>query len=64
MFKDRNIGGYRVRFQLWDSAGQERYRAISPIHYKSNNIIIKTPILLSLCTMFVALPLIIELVSG
>lgn len=35
MFKDRDIGGYRVRFQLWDSAGQERYRAISPIHYKS-----------------------------
>lgn len=25
-----------VRFQLWDSAGQERYRAISPLHYKSN----------------------------
>lgn len=34
-FKDRKIGEFCVRFQLWDSAGQERYRAISPIHYKS-----------------------------
>jgi len=34
-FKDKMIGPYCVRFQFWDSAGQERYRAISPIHYKS-----------------------------
>ena len=39
-FKDRIISGYCVRFQLWDSAGQERYRAISPIHYKSRYLII------------------------
>lgn len=34
-FVDRDIDGYNIRFQLWDSAGQERYRAISPLHYKS-----------------------------
>ena len=34
-FEDRLISNYRVRFQFWDSAGQERYQAISPIHYKS-----------------------------
>ena len=34
-FDDRVISGYRVRYQFWDSAGQERYQAISPIHYKS-----------------------------
>ena len=34
-FIDQTIEGFRVRYQLWDSAGQERYRAISPIHYKS-----------------------------
>ena len=34
-FEDRMIDGMNVRFQLWDSAGQEKYRAISPLHYKS-----------------------------
>ena len=43
-FQDREIKGYNVRFQLWDSAGQERYKAISPIHYKSNVFAIQTPI--------------------
>lgn len=38
-FRDRVLGNYLVRFQLWDSAGQERYRAISPIHYKSIDFI-------------------------
>jgi small GTP-binding protein len=36
-FVDRDIDGYNIRFQLWDSAGQERYRAISPLHYKSTD---------------------------
>ena len=36
-FEDRNIDGLAIRFQLWDSAGQEQYRTISPIHYKSMN---------------------------
>ena len=35
------IDGLNVRFQLWDSAGQERYRAVSPLHYKSNLLHIK-----------------------
>ena len=37
-FQDRVIDGLNIRFQLWDSAGQERYRAISPLHYKSTNL--------------------------
>ncbi len=35
-FQDRVVDSLAVRYQLWDSAGQEKYRAISPIHYKSN----------------------------
>lgn len=35
-FHDRVVDNLSVRYQLWDSAGQEKYRAISPIHYKSN----------------------------
>lgn len=38
-FQDRVVDKLRIRYQLWDSAGQEKYRAISPIHYKSNDII-------------------------
>jgi small GTP-binding protein len=38
-FEDRTIDGMNIRFQLWDSAGQERYRAISPLHYKSSHSI-------------------------
>lgn len=34
-FEDINVEGFKVRYQLWDSAGQERFRSISPIHYKS-----------------------------
>lgn len=36
-FSDRVVGDLLVRYQLWDSAGQEKYRAISPIHYKSTS---------------------------
>lgn len=38
-FHDRVVDNLSVRFQLWDSAGQEKYRAISPIHYKSNYLL-------------------------
>ncbi len=38
-FVDRVINDFNIRFQLWDSAGQERYRAVSPIHYKSSFLI-------------------------
>ena len=34
-FKDKKMDNNLIRFQFWDSAGQERYQAISPIHYKS-----------------------------
>lgn len=34
-FQDKKVDTLNVRYQLWDSAGQEKYRAISPIHYKS-----------------------------
>jgi GTPase SAR1 family protein len=36
-FSDRMVDDLLVRYQLWDSAGQEKYRAISPIHYKSSS---------------------------
>ena len=36
-FMDQSIHPFRVRYQFWDSAGQERYQAISPIHYKSKS---------------------------
>ncbi len=39
-FHDRLVDDLSVRYQLWDSAGQEKYRAISPIHYKSNVLMI------------------------
>ena len=35
-FQDRIVDKLQIRYQLWDSAGQQKYRAISPIHYKSN----------------------------
>lgn len=38
-FVDRVINDFHIRFQLWDSAGQERYRAVSPIHYKSTSLL-------------------------
>ena len=34
-FVDKAIDNLNIRYQLWDSAGQECYRAITPIHYKS-----------------------------
>jgi GTPase SAR1 family protein len=39
-FLDRNVDQLQIRYQLWDSAGQEKYRSISPIHYKSTFILI------------------------
>lgn len=27
--------GLYLRYQMWDSAGQEKYKSISPAHYKS-----------------------------
>ena len=40
-FEDKLVANYRVRYQFWDSAGQERYQAISPIHYKSTIILME-----------------------
>lgn len=34
-FLEKTIKNYTIRYQFWDSAGQERYQSISPIHYKS-----------------------------
>jgi small GTP-binding protein len=30
----REIGGQRVQLQIWDTAGQEKYRSIGPIYYR------------------------------
>ena len=34
MYIDREINGFNVRFQLWDSAGQEKYRSMVSTHLK------------------------------
>jgi small GTP-binding protein len=30
----REIGGQKVQLQIWDTAGQEKYRSIGPIYYR------------------------------
>lgn len=39
-FVDKEIEGKTCRFQIWDSAGQERYRAVSSNHLKGADIIL------------------------
>ncbi len=33
-------GGREVQFEIWDTAGQEKYRALTKIFYKDANIAI------------------------
>ena len=28
------INGQNIKFQIWDTAGQEKYRALAPMYYK------------------------------
>ena len=30
--------GHKIRYQLWDTAGQEKYRAIAKIYYKDSKV--------------------------
>lgn len=39
-FIDKSIDNLVYRFQIWDSAGQERYRAVSSNHLKGADIIL------------------------
>lgn len=33
-------GGQTVKFEIWDTAGQEKYRSINKIFYKDASIVI------------------------
>lgn len=39
-FKDFQIGGKTVKLQIWDTVGQERYRSLCNIYFKSADIIV------------------------
>lgn len=43
----RKVSEKTIRVQLWDSAGQEKYRCIASAHYKSINILNQIAIFLS-----------------
>lgn len=43
-YLDQEVGGKLCRFQIWDSAGQERYRSMSSHHLKGNPAPIQAPI--------------------
>lgn len=32
--KEIDVGGEVIKLQIWDTAGQDRYRSMSPIFYK------------------------------
>lgn len=32
----REVGGYRVEIQIWDTAGQEKFRSLGPLYYRSS----------------------------
>ena len=37
MKKKLRIGGNSVELSIWDTAGQEKYHALSPIYYRGSN---------------------------
>lgn len=38
MTKTLNIDGFNVRFQVWDTAGAEKYHALTPMYYRCAQI--------------------------
>ena len=34
LFKEQDVGGQRVRFSLWDTAGQEVYHSMVPVYFR------------------------------
>ena len=38
--KKLNIGSKQIKLQIWDTAGQEKYRSICNIYYKAADIIV------------------------
>ena len=38
--KKMNINGRQIKFDIWDTAGQEKYRSLSKIFYTNSNVAI------------------------
>lgn len=52
--KDLTIDDNKIKFYIWDTAGQEQFRSISPIYYRSAHVAILVFDLTSIPTMEVA----------
>ena len=39
-FKTINVDGQRVKIQIWDTAGQEKFRTITSLYYKGSDAIV------------------------
>lgn len=52
--KDLTIDDTKVKFYIWDTAGQEQFRSISPIYYRSAHVAILVFDLTSIPTIDVA----------
>ena len=52
--KDLVIDDSKIKFYIWDTAGQEQFRSISPIYYRSAHVAILVFDLTSIPTMEVA----------
>ena len=44
-YKDAQVANSVYRFQLWDSAGQEKYRSMVTQHLKGKSVPMQAPIL-------------------
>jgi small GTP-binding protein len=40
MSKDINTGGRTIQFQIWDTAGTERYRSLAKMYYSDAKVAI------------------------
>ena len=38
--KEMSIDGRKITFDIWDTAGQEKYRSITKIFYSNSNVVI------------------------
>ena len=38
--KELNFNGRNIKYDIWDTAGQEKYRALAKIFYLNSNVII------------------------